>query len=97
MHALNQRDPIRRVIAESQFCRLAADEQGMMSCILLVRPNPALSLMTSVPGADENSSRWRQHNAPGQDRSGIWLRNAAAGLCLLAAAAAVVSLPPSTG
>jgi hypothetical protein len=27
----------------------------------------------------------------GRDRSGIWLRNAAAGLCLLAAAAAVVS------
>src|SRR6266581_1402509 len=28
---------------------------------------------------------------PGQDRSGLWLRNAAAGLCLLAAAAATVS------
>ena len=28
---------------------------------------------------------------PGQDRSGLWLRNAAAGLCVLAAAAAVVS------
>jgi hypothetical protein len=28
---------------------------------------------------------------PGQDRSGRWLRNAAAGLCVLAAAAAVVS------
>jgi hypothetical protein len=28
---------------------------------------------------------------PGQDRSGVWLRNAAAGLCVLAAAAAAVS------
>jgi len=32
-----------------------------------------------------------QSNESGQDHSGIWLRNAAAGLCLLAAAAAVVS------
>jgi len=29
--------------------------------------------------------------ASGRDRSGLWLRNAAAGLCLLAAAAATVS------
>jgi len=28
---------------------------------------------------------------PDQDRSGLWLRNAAAGLCVLAAAAAAVS------
>lgn len=84
-------DPIPPVIAESQLRRLAADERGMMSCVLLARPDSVLSLMTGVPGADEISSRRRQQNAPGQDRSGIWLRNAAAGLCLLAAAAAVVS------
>jgi hypothetical protein len=30
-------------------------------------------------------------NDPGQDRSGLWLRNAAVGLCVLAAAAAAVS------
>ena len=29
---------------------------------------------------------------PAPDRSGLWLRNAAAGLCVLAAAAAAVSL-----
>jgi hypothetical protein len=29
--------------------------------------------------------------SPGQDRSGLWLRNASAGLCVLAAAAAAVS------
>jgi hypothetical protein len=32
-----------------------------------------------------------------RDRSGLWLRNAAAGLCILAAAAAAVSFTPSTG
>jgi len=32
---------------------------------------------------------------PGQDRSGLWLRNAAAGLCVLAAAAAAVSFTAS--
>ena len=35
-----------------------------------------------------NRPRW---SASGRDHSGIWLRNAATGLCLLAAAAAVVS------
>jgi hypothetical protein len=41
------------------------------------------------PGAGKASGAgW---NAPGQDRSGLWLRNAAAGLCVLAAAAAAVS------
>src|SRR5207247_5662284 len=34
---------------------------------------------------------------PVPDRSGLWLRNAAAGLCLLAAAAAAVSFPPHRG
>ena len=32
-----------------------------------------------------------RHATPGQDRSGPWLRNAAVGLCVLAAAAAAVS------
>ena len=34
---------------------------------------------------------------PGRDRSGLWLRNAAVGLCALAAAAAVVSFTASGG
>ena len=41
------------------------------------------------PGAGKVSGTgW---TSPGQDRSGLWLRNAAAGLCVLAAAAAAVS------
>ena len=91
MHALNRRNPILPVIAESHLRRLADDEQGTMPCILLARPNPALLLMAGVPDAGGIISRRHHQNAVGQARSGIWLRNAAAGLCLLAAAAAVVS------
>jgi hypothetical protein len=36
-------------------------------------------------------SSWPGSAASGRDRSGLWLRNAAAGLCVLAAAAATVS------
>jgi hypothetical protein len=43
--------------------------------------------------ADRISARRSGHDSPSQpkDSSGLWLRNAAAGLCLLAAAAAAVS------
>ena len=63
----------------------------MTSCIPLVIISPA------APSAREHPHRRRrrQHpprtGRPGQDRSGLWLRNAAAGLCALAAAAAAVS------
>ena len=63
----------------------------MMPCILLALPNPALSLMADVPEAEKLTGDRPRWNASGRDHSGIWLRNAAAGLCLLAAAAAVVS------
>ncbi len=42
----------------------------------------------SIPQAPGAGSGWAE---PGQDRSGPWLRNAAVGLCVLAAAAAAVS------
>ncbi len=53
--------------------------------LILTRP-PGLALAT-LPG------HGRQSASPGwpTDRSGRWLRNAAAGLCVLAAAAAAVS------
>ena len=53
------------------------------SGLVLIMSRPA----TTAPGYGRQPSapRW-----PG-DRSGLWLRNAAAGLCLLAAAAATVS------
>ncbi|HEY1004188.1 MAG TPA: hypothetical protein VGD83_31580, partial [Streptosporangiaceae bacterium] len=50
---------------------------------------PAGPSVPHDPGAGKVSGAgW---NDPGQDRSGLWLRNAATGLCVLAAAAAAVS------
>jgi hypothetical protein len=47
--------------------------------------------MTGVPEAEQFTGSRPRLNASGRDHSGIWLRNAAVGLCLLATAAAVVS------
>jgi hypothetical protein len=44
--------------------------------------------MTGVPEAGKPSGDRPGSSASGKDHSGIWLRNAATGLCLLAAAAA---------
>ena len=63
----------------------------MMPCILLALPNPVLQFMAVAPDAGKLTGDRRRRSASGRDHSGIWLRNAAAGLCLLAAAAAVVS------
>ncbi len=94
MHALNRRDYAMPVIAENHRNRLAGDELGsraMMPCILLAFPNPALLFMAGVPDAGKLTGDRPRRGASGRDHSGIWLRNAATGLCLLAAAAAVVS------
>ena len=93
MHALARRDYAMPVIPGSYPRRPVGNEPGgqaAISCILLALPNPALPFMASMPDAEKrtNRSRW---STPGQDHSRIWLRNAATGLCLLAAAAAVVS------
>ena len=63
----------------------------MMPCILVPLPNPPLSFMAGVSHAEKLIADRPRRSASVQDHSGIWLRNAAAGLCLLAAAAAVVS------
>jgi len=61
----------------------------MMPRVLLVLTDPAGPSAPQGPGTGRISGvGW---NDPGQDRSGLWLRNAAAGLCVLAAAAAAVS------
>ena len=61
----------------------------VMPRVLLVLTGPARPSVPRGPGTGKVSGAgW---NDPGQDRSGLWLRNAAAGLCVLAAAAAVVS------
>ena len=62
-----------------------------MHALILALPNPSEPFMASTRGAGNPASGQPQPNESGRDRSGIWLRNAAAGLCLLAAAAAVVS------
>ena len=94
MHALNRSDYAVPVIMENHLRRLAGDEPGgraLMPRILLALPNPALSFMPAVPDAGKRTADRPRWSASGRDHSGIWLRNAAAGLCLLAAAAAVVS------
>jgi hypothetical protein len=61
----------------------------VMPRVLLVLTGPARPSVPRGPGTGKVSgAEW---NDPGQDRSGLWLRNAAAGLCVLAAAAAAVS------
>jgi hypothetical protein len=57
---------------------------------------PGALLIVSRPGGLALASAARPASQPGppgrpKDRSGLWLRNAAAGLCVLAAAAAAVS------
>jgi hypothetical protein len=82
------------VIAENYLRCLPGDELGrraVMPCILLTLPKPALPYLAGVPDAGEFTSHRRRWGAPGRDHSAIWLRNAAGGLCLLAAAAATVS------
>src|SRR5229473_467577 len=94
MHALNRRDRALPVTAGNYRRLLAGDEprgQATMPCILLTLPTPALSLMASVPDAGKVTGDRPRWGVSGRDHSGIWLRNAATGLCLLAAAAAVVS------
>ena len=63
----------------------------MTPCLLLTLTNPPAPAATSVRDAGQAASTRRGWAEPGQDHSGRWLRNAAAGLCVLAAAAAAVS------
>ena len=94
MHALCGSDRAIPVIAGNRLSRLSGDElggQAMMPRILIALPSPAPSLMARLDGAGNITGDRPRWNAPGRDHSGIWLRNAAAGLCLLAAAAAIVS------
>ena len=63
----------------------------MTPCLLLTLTSPPAPAATSVRDAGQAASTRRGWADPGQDHSGLWLRNAAAGLCVLAAAAAAVS------
>src|SRR5215470_15093417 len=64
-------------------------DRPVMPRVPLVLTGPAGPSVPHVRDTGEISGAgW---TGPGQDRSGLWLRNAAAGLCVLAAAAAAVS------
>ena len=63
----------------------------MTPCLLLTLTNPPAPAATSVRDGGQAARTRRGWAEPGQDHSGRWLRNAAAGLCVLAAAAAAVS------
>ena len=94
MHALNRRDHTLPAIAGNPLRRPAGDEPAipaMMPCILLALPNPPLPVMAIAPDAGKLTADRHPPNTSGQGYPDIWLRNAAAGLCVLAAAAAVVS------
>ena len=67
----------------------------VMPRVPLMLTGPAGPSAPQGPGTGKVSGAgW---TSPGQDRSGLWLRNAAAGLCVLTAAAAAVSFTASTG
>ena len=63
----------------------------VMPRVPLVLTGRARPPVSQDPGTGNASAAGLGWSGPGQDRSGRWLRNAAAGLCLLAAAAAAVS------
>ena len=94
MRALNRGDYPTSVIAGNYLRRPVSDrpaDRPAMPCILLALPVPSLPFMAAVPDAQKLTGDQPRWSASGPDHSGIWLRNAATGLCLLAAAAAVVS------
>ena len=62
-----------------------------MTLFLPLGPLPT----AAVQQASRTASTQPGWAGPGQDHSGLWLRNAAAGLCVLAGAAAAVSFTAS--
>jgi hypothetical protein len=66
-------------------------EEAVASCGPLLLVASAVPSFANLPEAGKNPAPRHRRTEPGRDPSGIWLRNAAAGLCVLAAAAATVS------
>src|SRR5712671_4087610 len=66
-------------------------DRPVMPRVPLVLTGPAGPSVPQVRGTGKVSGAGLRWAGSGMDRSGPWLRNAAAGLCVLAAAAAVVS------
>ena len=63
----------------------------MTSALSLAQPAPARPVLAYARARDNAISLRPGRTEPASDRSGLWLRNAAGGLCVLAAAAAAVS------
>jgi hypothetical protein len=71
-----------------------ADTPGdhpLTPCLPLALIIPVAPPAARVPDAGDAAITRPGWDGPGQDHAGLWLRNAAAGLCALAAAAAAVS------
>jgi hypothetical protein len=86
MRALNRSDYHMPVITENYLRR------AMMPCLLLLAlPDPAVPFMAGASDPGKLTGDRPRSSASGRDHSAIWLRNAAAGLGLLAEAAAAVS------
>jgi hypothetical protein len=87
MHALNRRDHHMPIITENYL------RGAMMPCLLLLAlPDPAVPFMAGASDPGKLTGDRPRSSASGRDHSAIWLRNAAAGLCLLAAAAAAAAV-----
>jgi hypothetical protein len=94
MHSLNRNDYPLPVIRKNYLCPLVGDDvrgRAILPGIPRALPIPAVLLVACAPDRGMLTGDRSRPGALGRDRSGTWLRNAAVGLGLLAAAAAVVS------
>src|SRR5437588_10646095 len=91
--------PKRRRLRHDSNCRQGLPSpvepdrgvEPMTFCIPLVLACSAVPPFAALHDPGHLASPPLSPAVSGRDRSGIWLRNAAAGLCVLAAAAAAVS------
>ena len=86
----SRHDPANAPHTSRRTCHNPGDNP-MTYCIPLALIIPAAPPAASIRDTGQAASTRPGWAEPGQDRSGLWLRNAAAGLCVLAAAAAAVS------
>jgi hypothetical protein len=76
--------------ARGPVCQLRGSE-AVADKIPPAPSSPAVPPSAAATGMDMDTRSRPDQALPGRDRSGLWLRNAAVGLCALAAAAAAVS------
>ena len=86
----SRHDPANAPHTSRRTCHNPGDNP-MTYCIPLALIIPAAPPAASIRDTGQAASTRPGWAEPGQDHSGLWLRNAAAGLCVLAAAAAAVS------